>query len=126
MVGRLLRAVCGLAIFLAMGLGAQAGQPYNEKAFNEARSAGKPVLINVTAPWCPTCRQQKPIIGAIEQERPSLVVFEVDFDSSKNVLRKLRVRSQSTLIVFKGEKEVGRSTAETDPERLRALIAKGF
>lgn len=126
MVGRLLQAVYGLVVLLAMGLSAEAGQPYNEKAFNEARSAGKPVLINVTAPWCPTCRQQKPIIGAIETERPDLVVFDVDFDSEKDVLRKLRVRSQSTLIVFKGEKEVGRSTAETNPERLRALIAKGF
>lgn len=126
MSSHLLRFFGGLAIFLAMVLGAQASQPYSEAAFKEARSAGKPVLINVTAPWCPTCRQQKPIISAIEQERPSLVVFDVDFDSAKDVLRKFRVRSQSTLIVFKGEKEVGRSTAETDPKRLRALVARGF
>lgn len=122
----LLRIMCGLAVVLALGQGAEAAQPYDEIAFNKARSAGKTVLIDVTAPWCPTCRQQKPTIRAIEKERPGLIVFEVDFDSAKDVLRQMRVRMQSTLIVFKGEKEVGRSTAETDPGRLRALIAKGF
>lgn len=126
MFGHLLRAICGLAIFLALGLGVQARQPFNDKAFSEAQAAGKPVLIDVTAPWCPTCRQQKPILGAIEQDRPELVVFEVDFDSAKDVLRQFQVRSQSTLIVFKGKDEVGRSTAETNPEKLRALVAKAF
>lgn len=126
MFGLLLRAVCGLVFVVAMGLGAQAAQPFSEKAFSEAQAAGKPVLIDVTAPWCPTCRQQKPTLAAIEQERPDLVVFDVDFDSAKDVLRQFRVRSQSTLIVFKGKNEVGRSTGETDPDRLRALVAKGY
>lgn len=126
MRGFLLRAGCGLAVLVAIGFGAQAAQPFTQKAFGEAQAAGKSILIDVTAPWCPTCRQQKPTLAAIEKERPSLLVFDVDFDSAKDVLRQFRVRSQSTLIVFKGKDEVARSTAETDPARLRALVAKGF
>jgi thioredoxin 1 len=95
------------------------------RLFRQPR-AGKTVLIDVTAPWCPTCRQQKPTIQAVEKEMPSLVVYEVDFDAAKDVLRRFRVQSQSTLIVFKGETEVGRSTGDTDPARIRALVAKGF
>ena len=63
---------------------------------------------------------------AIEKERPDLVVYDVDFDTAKDVLRQFRVTQQSTLIVFKGQKEVARSTGETDPGSLRSLVAKAF
>ncbi|MEZ5891162.1 MAG: thioredoxin family protein [Xanthobacteraceae bacterium] len=118
--------VLALAAVLSLGLAVNAAQPYDEKSFNAAQAAGKTVLINVTASWCPTCKKQAPIIGAIEKERPNLVVYEVDFDTAKDLLQRLKVRAQSTLIVYKGPKEVARSTAETDPGRLRALVAKGF
>lgn len=118
--------VLALAAVLSLGLAVNAAQPYDEKSFNAAQAAGKTVLINVTASWCPTCKKQAPIIGAIEKERPNLVVYEVDFDTAKDLLQRLKVRAQSTLIVYKGPKEVARSTADTDPGRLRALVAKGF
>jgi hypothetical protein len=38
----------------------------------------------------------------------------------------IRVQHQSTLIVFKGQEEVARSTGETDPTPLRSLVAKAF
>lgn len=113
-------------LLLTPSAAAQAGQPFDLKAFQQAQSAGKSILVEVTAPWCPTCRQQKPIVQEIERERPNLVVYEVDFDTAKDVLRRFRVQYQSTLVVFKGTKEVGRSTGETEPARLRALVAKGF
>jgi thiol-disulfide isomerase/thioredoxin len=121
-----MRLLIGLAVALSSGLAVNAAQPYDEKSFNQAQAAGKTVLINVTAPWCPTCKKQEPVIRAIEKERPNLVVYEVDFDSAKDLLQRLQVRAQSTLIVYKGPKEVARSIAESDPHRLRALIAKGF
>lgn len=116
----------GLAAVLSLGLAVHAAQPYDEKSFNEAQAAGKTVLIDVAASWCPTCKKQEPIIRAIEKERPNLVVYEVDFDTAKDLLQRLQVRAQSTIIVYKGPKEVVRSTAETDPDRVRAMIAKGF
>ena len=39
----------------------------------------------------------------IEKEHPALVVYDVDFDTAKDVLRQFRVQHQSTLIVFKGQ-----------------------
>jgi thioredoxin 1 len=105
---------------------ASAGQPFSAKAFQASQTAGKSILIDVTAPWCPTCKQQRPIVQQIEKERPDLVVYDVDFDSAKDVLKQFRVQYQSTLIVFKGSKEVARSTGETDSAPLRALVAKAF
>ena len=103
---------------------AWAGQPYDAKAFAQAQAAGKPILVDVFAPWCPTCAKQKPILEGIEKSRPDLVVFQVDFDGDKAALKQFRVQYQSTLIVFKGMSEVGRSTGDTNPDSIGALISK--
>lgn len=118
--------VVALTIMLTSTISVPAAGQFDNKAFEAAQSAGKTILIDVYAPWCPTCRQQRPIIESVQKENPALVVFEVDFDNAKDVLKRFGVRYQSTLIVFRGTTEVGRSTGDTDPNRIRALIAKGF
>jgi len=107
-------------------LAAQAGQPYDPKAFAEAQAAGKSILVDVHASWCPTCKQQKPIIESLEKAHPKLVVFLVDFDTDKAALKQFRVQYQSTLIAFKGKAEVARSTGDTDPQVIGALVAKAL
>lgn len=101
---------------------------YSQAAFDAANAAGKPILIDVTAPWCPTCKAQAPILGALgSQPRfKDLQTFTVDFDSQKDVLKTHKVQFQSTLIVFKGGKEVGRSTGDTKKESIEALVAKAL
>lgn len=121
-----LKALLATGFVIASSMVAQAGQPFDPGAFQQAQAAGKSVLIDVTAPWCPTCKQQRPAVQEIERSTPSLVVYEVDFDSAKDVLKRFRVQSQSTLIIFKGTNEVGRSTGETDPAKIKALVAKGL
>ena len=54
------------------------------------------------------------------------MVFDVDFDSAKDVLKQFKVQNQSTLIVFKGGKEIDRSTGQTDPAVIRAMVNKGL
>ena len=126
MLPKIHKTLLASALLLVSSLVAQAGQPFDAEAFEQAQTAGKPILVDVRASWCPTCRRQGPIVQEIEKEQPSLVVYEVDFDTAKDVLRRFRVQHQSTLIVFRGGDEVGRSTGETDPDRIRALVAKGF
>ncbi len=120
------RAAFGLVAASVISISANAAQPFNAKAFQQAQATGKTILVDVTAPWCPTCKQQRPIVEDIEKEKSNLVVYEVDFDTAKDTLKGFGVRYQSTLIVFKGVNEVGRSTGDTDPSQIRALIAKGF
>ena len=105
---------------------AQAAQDYSQQAFSAAQKAGKPILLHITAPWCPTCKAQKPILGKIEAEPQfkNLVVLNIDFDSQKDLLRKLRVNQQSTLIAYKGKTEVGRTVGDTDPASIAALVGK--
>lgn len=116
-----------VAVMLFMtSLLAQAGQPFDAAAFRSSQAAGKAILVDVTASWCPTCKQQHPIVLEIQKERPDLEVYEVDFDTAKDVLRQFRVQHQSTLIVFRGANEMARSTGETNPAAIRGLIAKAF
>lgn len=115
-----------VALALALPSLAQAAEPYDAKAFQAAQAANKPILLDVTAPWCPTCKQQRPIVQEIEKSHPQLVVYEIDFDTAKDVLRNFRVQSQSTLIVFRGQKEVARSTGETAATPIKAMVQKAL
>ena len=98
-------------------------RPFDGKAFEAAQASGKPVLLEITAPWCPTCRAQKPIL---EQKFAPIVAFTIDFDSQKDLLRKFNVRAQSTLISFKGKQEVARSTGETTEAAIEDQLDKSI
>jgi len=109
-----------------IAVAAQAAQPFEAASFQAAQAANKPIVLHVTAPWCPTCKAQSPTVQSLEKEKPDLVVYEIDFDSKKELLRQFGVRTQSTLIVFKGAGEVGRSAGDTDPAKIRALVGKAL
>lgn len=127
MLKNIVKAAFTAAALVVLSTSALFAAPaFEAGAFQQAQAAGKTILVDVTASWCPVCQKQRPIVQTIEEERPALVVFEVDFDTAKDVLKRFGVQYQSTLIVFKGNQEVGRLTGETDPARIRALIAKGF
>jgi thioredoxin 1 len=103
-------------------------QAFDEKAFAAAQTEGKSILVDIAASWCPTCKAQKPIIEklAAEPQYKNLLIFEVDFDARKDVLRKFGARVQSTLIVFKGDKETGRSVGSTDESAIGDLLRKAL
>ena len=46
----------------------------------------------------------------------------VDYDNARDLRRKMGVRTQSTVIVFKGASETGRLAGDTDPAALRAVL----
>ena len=120
--------------FAAVGLGlaslasAQAATEatYSDSAFAAAQQAGKPILVDITAPWCPVCAKQHPILSELytTPEFKDLQVFNVDFDTSKPLLHTLGVQMQSTMIVYHGAKEQGRATGVTAAPAIHDLLAK--
>ena len=119
-----------LAIVLSLGSIAAAmdKRPFDQKAFEAAQAAGKPILVEVSAPWCPICKAQAPILSRLKSDRrfKELVSFDIDFDSQKDLLRRFNVQKQSTLIVFKGRQETGRSTGDTNAGSIEALLGKSI
>jgi thioredoxin 1 len=123
-------AAATLALGLFAGLGpvafAATEAPFTQQAFEATQHEGKPILVHITAPWCPYCAKQKPILDSMESEATfkDLVVYNVDFDTQKDIVRAMGAQKQSTLIVFHGAAEKGRSTGDTDAGSIKALLEK--
>ena len=121
-----------IAVIVLAGLAFSAGaalafdeKPFDQAAFEAAQSSGKPILIDVFAPWCPVCKAQQAVLGGLKQDAKynDLTVLKVDFDNQPDVLKSFNVRQQSTLIAFKGKTETGRSAGDTNKASIEALIA---
>ncbi|WP_036290623.1 thioredoxin family protein [Methylosinus sp. PW1] len=124
---RFASALFSAALF-ATPLFAAEKHAFTPQGFEAAQAAGKPILVEVHAPWCPTCKAQQPILEKLEKDAKfdSLQVFHVDFDSQKDALRSFRATTQSTLIVFKGKSETGRSVGDTSASSIGALLDKAL
>lgn len=115
-----------LAILTLVTLPAAAGEilAYTPAGFDALNNAGKAVVVDVYAPWCPTCQAQKPIIQhlAAQPAFHDVTVLTVDFDHDKTALRRFGVFTQSTLIAFHARHEVNRSAGDTAPDGIRGLF----
>ena len=131
-MGILIRIVRLVAVLLVVAAApaAVAGewQVYEPAAFTEAQQAGQTIFVAVHADWCPSCRAQRPTLASVigDAAFQGAVAFVVDFDNDREFLRHHQIRYQTTLIVFKGQTETGRSLGEQNPERIRALFATGL
>ena len=101
---------------------------YFPDAMMTAQKSGSPVLVEVTAPWCPTCKAQKAVMAELEAtgKYKSYATIEVDFDTQKDALKAFNATMQSTLIVFKGGNEVGRLVGDAKKASIEALLAKAL
>lgn len=59
-------------------------------------------------------------------EYKGVTFLEADYDSQKDVLKKFNVSTQSTILVFKQGKEVGRSTGQTKEAVIEELTKKAL
>jgi len=115
----------GLALASQLSLAA-APKAFTQAEFDALTRAGKPIIVDVSAVWCPTCKAQKPIIErlAVQAAYRDVAVLSVDFDADKKVLKEFGVGSQSTLIAFKAGREVARSVGDTSPAGIERLFQK--
>jgi thiol-disulfide isomerase/thioredoxin len=121
---RLLLKTAAAAMLAPVTALAAEERPFTRQAFAAAQSAGKSILVEIHASWCPTCRAQKPIISKLlaDPRYKDFAVFRVDFDAQKAEVRNFKVRFQSTLITFKGTEECARSLGDTNPDSIADLL----
>jgi len=103
--------------------------PYSAAKFAEAKLAGKSVALHFHADWCPTCRAQQKVISELRAEKSSMLpvtIYIADYDHEPALREKLGVRTQSTMIVYKGKTEKSRIAGETDPAKIRAALQAGL
>lgn len=126
-----------LAAALATALvpfSALAGQfvDYTPGVIETALEEGKTVFVDYSATWCGTCKRQERVINALRAEDPAydaaMTFVKVDWDTYKGhevtVFRSIPRRS--TLIVLRGEDELGRVVAGTSESQIKALMDEGL
>lgn len=116
--------VC-LAAFSALSFAGEI-KPYAQAEFERLNAEGKGVVLAIHAPWCPTCKVQIPIQSELMSSPAfkDVTMMTIDFDSQKDLLKNFKVSMQSTIISFKGGKEVGRSVGDSTRSGIEALYKK--
>lgn len=99
-------------------------QPYALETLAAKQKAGEAVTLHFHAAWCPTCRAQEKVFNGWKGDAavPGTLLV-VNYDKERELKRQLGVRTQSTVIAYKGSKETGRLAGETYPAALRAVLA---
>lgn len=124
-ISRVVRALAVAAFSLATASFSHALElkPYSSAALAEAQKAGKPVAVHFHADWCPTCKQQEKAFSQLKAE-PDLdvTVLVADYDKEKDLRRAMKVRSQSTLVVFRGSDEKARLAGDTSADKIRSAL----
>jgi thioredoxin 1 len=129
---RYLSAAIVAAALAALGglspASANTAVPFSSGAFKAAQAAGGPILVEIHAGWCPTCKAQQPILDKLtaDPKFKGLRIFRVDFDAMKPEVKQFGAQMQSTLIVFKGSAEQGRSVGDTKESSISALLDKSL
>jgi thioredoxin 1 len=120
--------VLGLMIVTVL-LGAAGGahaatEAFTKERFDALQAAGALVLVDVHADWCPTCAKQQKVLDAYEAARPAAELYRllVDFDDQKQWVKHFRAPRQSTLILFRGSKQLWFGVAETRENMLFEMI----
>jgi len=100
--------------------------PFDQAKFDRLAADGKSVVLAIKADWCPNCKAQKPIVSELMNSKTykNVSLFMIDFDAQKPLVQKFNANMQSTLIAFKGGKEVDRSVGDTTHDGIEALVKK--
>ena len=94
----------------------------------EIEKKGKSAVISVHADWCSTCKSQDKVLANLMKapEFKNVTFYQLEFDTQKDLLKTLKVRTQSTIIVFKDGKEVARATGDTKEVALSKLAKQAI
>lgn len=121
------------ALLLAPSAAHAAGMLDYVPGLPEARlAAGETVFLDVSAPWCGTCRAQGRAIEALRAENSAydaaITFIRMDWDTygRSDYARSLDIRTRSTLILMRGDAELGRIVANTRIESIRALMDRAL
>ena len=103
---------------------------FNKKLFDKAQSDGKIVIVSSWIKYCSSCASQMKILNKAKNEGKLLDInFEnieyFSFDVTNNeIANMLNVKFQTTLLVYKDNKEVYRSLGETTEDLIYEALKK--
>ena len=88
---------------------------FKKELFNKAQSEGKVVVVSSWIKYCPSCASQMKVLEKAKNDFDNIEYFAFDV-TDKEIANFFNVQYQTTLLIFKDNKEVYRSLGETSKE----------
>jgi len=111
---------------------AEGFQDYTPGAIEKALADGQTIFVDYSAKWCSTCQRQERVINALRADDPAydaaMTFVKVDWDTYKDheVTIFRNIPRRSTLLVLRGDDELGRIVAGTGTAQIKELMDLGL
>jgi thiol-disulfide isomerase/thioredoxin len=90
---------------------------YSKDLFDKAMSEGKVVVVSSWIKYCTSCASQMKVLEKAKNDFDNMEYFAFDVTNNE-IANFFNVQYQTTLLIFKDNKEVYRSIGETTKELL--------
>ena len=90
---------------------------FKKDLFDKAQSDGKVVVVSSWIKYCSSCASQMKVLKKVKNEFDNIEYFTFEV-TNREIADLLKVQYQTTLLIFKDNKEVYRSIGETSREEI--------
>ena len=94
---------------------------FNKKLFDTAQSDGKVVVVSSWTKYCSSCASQMKVLDKAKNDFDNIEIFSFNI-TNKEIAKLFDVQYQTTLLIFKDNKEVYRSIGETSKDLIYEAI----
>ena len=94
---------------------------FNKELFDKAQLDGKVVVVSSWIKYCSSCASQMKVLNKAKNEFDNIEYLTFDV-TNKEISNLLNVQYQTTLLIFKDNKEVYRSIGETSRDAIYKAI----
>jgi thioredoxin 1 len=94
---------------------------FDKTLFDKAQLEGKIVVVSSWVKYCTSCASQMKVLDKAKNDFNNIEYFKFDV-RNKEIADLFNVQYQTTLLIFKNNKEVYRSIGETSKDKIYKAI----
>ncbi len=94
---------------------------FDNDVFNKAQSDGKTVVVSSWIKYCTSCASQMRALKDVEKDFDNLIYLTFDV-TNREIAKQLNIQFQTTLVIYKNNKEVYRSLGELTKDKIYKAI----
>ncbi len=94
---------------------------FDNDVFNKAQSDGKTVVVSSWIKYCTSCASQMKALKDVEKDFNNLIYLTFDV-TNREIAKQLNIQFQTTLVIYRNNKEVYRSLGELTKDKIYKAI----